>query len=257
MRERDNRGLAVCRPPRVPDSHHDCLIVIPAYNEAATVAQVVRGVCATFAPSKGVRCPVLVVSDASGDDTAEQARNAGARVLELPNRLGAWGAIQAGLRYAHRHHYRHVLTLDADGQHLPDSLPALLAALDAGSDVVIGTCPQRLSRPKRLAWAYFRWLTGLDVHDITSGLRGYGPDAIALLSRAEASLLDYQDIGVLMLLSGQGLHIHELPVPMRPREVGRSRIFSNWFMVARYMVHTTVLCIARIRRRLPAAEQPA
>lgn len=253
--DRDNRRLADRRPPRVPESPHDCLIVIPAYNEAATVADVVRGVCAAFRRS-GAPCPILVVSDASDDGTADLARQAGARVLELPTRLGAWGAIQAGLRYARRHRYGRVLTLDADGQHLPESLPALLTALDQGADVVIGTCPQRLSRPKRVAWAYFRWLTGLDVHDITSGLRGYGPDAIDLLTRPEASLLDYQDIGVLMLLSGQGLSIHEQPVPMRPREVGRSRIFSNWFLVTRYMVHTSVLCIARVRRRLPRlAEQ--
>ncbi len=237
------------RPP-----FRDCLIVIPAYNEAATVADVVGGVCAAFRECGDSGHMILVVSDASDDDTAEQARAAGAQVLELPNRLGAWGAIQTGLRYAHRQGYRRVLTLDADGQHLPESLPALLDALDAGCDVAIGTCPQRLSTPKRIAWAYFRLLTGLDVHDITSGLRGYGAKAIALLARQEASLLDYQDIGVLMLLSGQGMTIRELPVSMREREVGRSRIFSNWFVVARYMVHTTVLCIARIRRRLPTEQ---
>lgn len=227
----------------------DCLIVIPAFNEAATVGDVVRGAVMSL-PAR-----VLVVSDASTDDTSRLAREAGAEVLELPIRLGAWGAIQAGLRYARRHGFGHVLTLDADGQHPVGALPVLRSAL-ARTDVAIGTCPQRLSPAKRIAWAYFRLLTRLRVLDVTSGLRAYGPEAISLLSRSEASLLDYQDIGVLLLLSGQGLSIEEIPVAMRPREVGKSRVFSSWFSVARYMIHTTVLCVARIRRTLPA-ETPA
>jgi glycosyltransferase involved in cell wall biosynthesis len=231
----------------VPASN--CLIVIPAFNESATVASVVAGARAAL-PAR-----ILVVSDASTDDTSARAQAAGAQVLELPVRLGAWGAIQAGLRYARRHGIDHVLTLDADGQHPVGALPRLLAALD-GTDVAIGTCPQRLSLAKRIAWAYFRLITRLKVLDVTSGLRGYGPRAVDLLARSEASLLDYQDIGVLLLLSGQGLSISEMPVSMREREVGRSRVFSNWFSVARYMIHTTVLCVARIRRRLPAEATP-
>lgn len=226
-------------------SRPDCLIVIPAFNEAATVGEVVRGA------SRAMPARVLVVSDASTDDTVAEARSAGADILELPVRLGAWGAIQAGLRYASRHGFRHVLTMDADGQHPVAALPALRSALER-TDVAIGTCPQRLSAAKRIAWAYFRLLTRLHILDVTSGLRAYGPRAIALLARREASLLDYQDIGVLLLLAGQGLVIEEMPVAMREREVGRSRVFSSWFSVARYMMHTTVLCIARIRRSMSA-----
>ncbi len=221
-----------------------CLIVIPALNESATIADVVART------RMALDCPILVVSDASEDDTADRAREAGAQVLVLPTRLGAWGAIQTGLRWAWRHGYAQVLTLDADGQHPPEALPQLRERLSV-SDVVIGTCPQRLSIAKRIAWAYFRMLTRLRVVDVTSGLRAYGDSAIALLARPEASLLDYQDIGVLLLLAGQGLKLEELPVAMKPRQCGRSRVFSNWFQVSRYMIHTTVLCLARIKRRLP------
>lgn len=226
-----------------------CLIVIPALNESATIADVVTRT------RTAIDCPILVVSDASEDDTAQKARDAGAEVIELPSRLGAWGAIQTGLRWAWRHGYEQVLTLDADGQHPPDALPLLRAQLDH-ADVVIGTCPQRLSLAKRIAWAYFRLLTRLRVIDVTSGLRAYGAPALSLLARPEASLLDYQDIGVLMLLSGQGLRLEEVPVAMQPRQCGHSRVFSNWFQVSRYMTHTTVLCLARIKRRLPAGAAP-
>lgn len=224
----------------------DCLIVIPAYNEAATVGAVVDA-ARSATPSR-----VLVVSDASEDATVSEARAAGADVLELPVRLGAWGAIQAGLRYAARHGFEQVLTMDADGQHPVAALSGLRQGLER-SDVVIGTCPQRLSFAKRVAWGYFRLLTRLHVIDVTSGLRAYGPEAVALLARREASLLDYQDIGVLLLIARQGLTVEEVPVAMREREVGRSRVFSSWLSVARYMVHTTVLCVARVGRSLPVA----
>ncbi len=217
------------------------LAVIPARNEATTVSEVVRGVTAF------VGCDVLVVSDASEDETASLARAAGATVIELPCRLGAWGATQTGMRYAQRNRYTTVLTLDADGQHRPQELPALLAAhARSEADVSIGTCTQRLSAAKRLAWRYFRLLTGIGVQDFTSGLRVYDRRAVRALAAREASLLDYQDLGVLMLLRKKGLELHEVPTVMSPRCQGGSRVFSSWPMVARYMLHTTVLCIAQI-----------
>lgn len=229
----------------------DCLAVIPARDEAATVAAVVSGV------EEALGCRVLVVDDASGDETAERARAAGADVLTLPLGLGAWGATQAGIRYAHRQGFPGVITLDADGQHLPASLPALFAAQRRqGAQVVIGTCVERLSRAKRLAWRYLRALTGLRLADFTSGLRLYDRHAIEILAGPEASLLDYQDVGVLMLLARNGLAIEETPAPMVARRQGHSRVFASWWVVARYMLHTTVLCLAQIdagRRASPPA----
>lgn len=230
------------------------LAVIPARNEAATVAEVVRGVIAS------VGCNVLVVSDASTDDTSGLARNAGATVVDLPCRLGAWGATQTGMRYAQRNGYHAVLTLDADGQHHPQRLPALLAEQwRCGANVVIGTYAQRLSLPKRLAWRYFRLLTGIDVQDFTSGLRVYDRRAVRALASREASLLDYQDLGVLMLLRKKGLTLHEVPTVMSPRYQGGSRVFSSWRMVSRYMLHTTVLCFAQlgVRPRITAHATPS
>jgi glycosyltransferase involved in cell wall biosynthesis len=218
-----------------------CLVVIPAHNEAATVGAVVR------AARAAIPADVLVVDDASTDATAAEARAAGATVLSPALQLGAWGATQTGLRYARHRGYARTLTMDADGQHHPDSLPALLDALDDGrTDVAIGSCEPRLSLTKRIAWGYFRGLTGIGVRDFTSGLRAYGPRALEVLASPQASLLDYQDIGVLMLLKARGLTLREVPATMSPRPVGGSRVFSSWPMVARYMVATTVLCLARV-----------
>jgi len=228
----------------------DCLAVIPARDESTTVARVVAGVRATLG------CQVLVVDDASGDPTGAVARQAGALTLRLPLALGAWGATQAGIRFAQRNGYAGVITLDADGQHQPETLPALFAAQAAnGANVVIGTCTQRLSRAKRIAWWYLRVLTGLGLGDFTSGLRLYDRSAVDILAGPAASLLDYQDVGVLMLLARNGMSIRETPVEMLPRREGHSRVFASWPVVALYMMHTTVLCLAQLhtgRRRSPA-----
>lgn len=216
---------------------------MPARNEDATVARMVRGVI------EELGCRVLVIDDASTDATASAARAAGAEVLSLPIGLGAWGATQTGIRYAVRHGYPGVISLDADGQHLPESLPALFAAMQhRDAEVVIGTCVARLSVAKRIAWRYLRVLTGLKLEDFTSGLRLYDARAMAVLASPEASLLDYQDVGVLMLLAQRGLRIAEQSVPMRPRSSGHSRVFASWSVVMRYLINTTVLCLARADR---------
>ncbi len=232
--------------PRLGQRH--LLIVIPARDEEKTVAQVVADARTVSGAA------IVVVDDGSSDQTADRARAAGAIVLSLPVPMGAWGAIQAGMRYAIRHGFRTVLTMDADGQHHARSIPNLTERIDTGElDVVIGACPQRLSLAKRIAWSYFRFITGLAIQDFTSGFRIYGPRSLRVLASRRASLLDYQDVGVLMLMRRQGLRVGEVPVAMSPRVGTRSRVFSSWFVVARYMLHTTVLAFAqtgakRIRR---------
>ncbi len=76
----------------------------------------------------------------------------------------------------------------------------------------------------------------------------YGPEAIRLLASPRATLLDYQDVGVLLLVRRHGLSIREMPVTMFPRRNGKSKVFSSWLLVARYMLQTPVLCFARVGR---------
>ena len=224
------------------------IILIQAHNEQATVGEVVRRIRQTG------NWPVAVIDDCSTDQTATVARAAGAIVLPLPIQLGAWGATQTGLRYALACGYPTAITLDADGQHDPSSIPDLLAPLAAGwADVVIGAFPERASRNLRWAWAYFRLLTGLRIEDITSGFRAYGAAAISILASREASLLDYQDVGVLLILRRKGLRLAEAPVAMNPRTTGRSRIFYSWWAVSRFLLQTSVLGIARIGFTHPLA----
>lgn len=222
------------------------LLVIPAFNEASSIGEVLERI-------RSYRLgDVLVVSDASVDETAAIAQRRGVHVLNLPLQLGAWGATQAGLRFALRHGYDRVVSLDADGQHEPACIQSLLDAQQRNRcNVVIGTHPQRLSAARKLAWHWFRSLSGLRVEDLTSGFRVYDRRAIALLGSSEATLLDYQDVGVLLLARKHGLGVTEVPVQMYARRNGQSKVFSSWLVVLGYMLQTTVLCIARIGRFNP------
>ncbi len=214
------------------------LVVIPARDEAATIGQVVGTLIAA-----GWR-HIFVIDDHSSDDTGNIARRAGATVVRPVLPLGAWGGMQLGVRHALARGYRAVITMDADGQHEVQEIPALLTG-GANADVVIGAHLERASRLRRIAWRWFRAIAGFELRDLTSGFRYYSRPAIELLAASEATLLDYQDVGVLFLLRKAGLRIAEVPVSMNPRQTGKSRIFYSWFSVARYMITTTLLCLAR------------
>ncbi|QJR16534.1 glycosyltransferase [Usitatibacter palustris] len=217
------------------------LVVIPALNEADCIADVIKQ-----ARAQG-EIDIVVIDDGSTDDTARIAREAGAVVLHAPLWQGAWGAIQTGIRYARREGYQAVVTMDADGQHEPGHLPHLIAA-SKDADVVIAACPARGSRARHVAWAYFRFLTGFKYEDLTSGFRYYNTRAIELLATREATLLDYQDVGVLLLLHHAHLKIAEIPVAMNARKSGISRVFFSWWTIVGYMAETTLLCLARWER---------
>jgi len=219
------------------------LILIPAHNEAASIGAVVTETLRLRAE------PVIVIDDRSTDATAEVAEAAGATVLRLPLQLGAWGATQTGLRYAHALGCERVVTLDADGQHEPRAISAVIAPLIEGeADVCIGACPERVSSARRFAWSVFRRLSGLKHEDITSGFRAYNRAAIKTLISPAATLLDYQDVGVLLILRRHGLRVREVAVPMKPRANGKSHVFASWWKVAQYLVITSLLSLARVGR---------
>ena len=221
----------------LPEAHERPLIVIPAKDEGATIGKIVADVIALG------YADVLVVDDASSDDTAVVAQQAGARTVRAPLPQGAWGAMQTGIRYAMRHNFSSVITMDADGQHRPHEIERLMQAAKH-ADVVIGACPSRGSRSRKFAWSLFRRLSGFSLEDLTSGFRLYNVKACTVLAGEAATLIDYQDMGVLLLLRKSGIEFAEVEVEMSERVDGISRIFYSWWAVFRYMVETTVLCVA-------------
>jgi glycosyltransferase involved in cell wall biosynthesis len=216
------------------------LVVIPARNEATTIGTLLRDLRAAGYEH------VLVVDDLSDDGTGDIARAAGAKVLRPVLGMGAWGGMQTGIRYGWREGFGCVVTMDADGQHEVAELPTLMRERE-NAEVVIGAFPQRASRARRIAWGWFGALTGLGLTDLTSGFRCYSGAALGVLSSNEATLLEYQDVGTLLLLRRAGMCMVEVPVLMNQRVAGKSRIFNSWLSVIRYMVVTTLLCLSRWR----------
>jgi glycosyltransferase involved in cell wall biosynthesis len=144
--------------------------LIPGYNEGPRIADVVRGAVA--------RLPVVVVDDGSSDDTATQARAAGAAVIEQRPNQGKGAALRAGFRRALADGADAVLTLDADGQHDSAEIPTFLSAWAAEPrpDLVIGRRNFRAMPPiRRLSnvvggWA-ISWAVGRPIPDNQSGYR--------------------------------------------------------------------------------------
>jgi glycosyltransferase involved in cell wall biosynthesis len=164
------------------------MALVPAYQAAATVGEVVRGILASVPR-------VLVVDDGSSDDTAGEADRSGASVLRLPENSGKGSAVRAGLARVLTTDATHVAFLDADGQHDPADLPRLLAAAAAGQDFVIGSrmgdpdaIPAYRYRTNEIGSRILTRMTGLEVEDAQSGYRVVAAD---LLRRLDLNACGY------------------------------------------------------------------
>ena len=218
----------------------NAVILIPAFNEGEVIAEVIKDI------RQHCDYPIIVIDDASTDDTVAKSQNAGAAVIPLAIQLGAWGATQTGMHYALRHDYEIAITMDADGQHEAESLKNLMQPVIQGlADVSIGACTRRGSLLRRVAWVMMKRASGLSLEDVTSGFRVYNYRAIVTLASWRATLLDYQDIGVLLLLQSQGLSIVDVNVAMQDRRNGHSKVFHSWLAIIYYMCQTLMLGLSK------------
>lgn len=202
------------------------LVVIPAFNEGATIGRIVRRVRA-LEP----KLAVVVIDDGSTDATAKAARDAGAQVVRLPFNMGYGVALQTGYKYALREGYDCVIQLDADGQHEPADIPALLGVIERReADLALGSrfIGARVYRPvlaRRLGMRVFRLLafvlTGTRFSDVTSGFQALGHDLLRFFT-SERYPGDYPDADVLIMLKRAGFTVKEIPVRMYQADGARS-----------------------------------
>ena len=233
------------------------LAVLPAYNEAETVGQVIGAVRAN-APG----FDILVIDDGSTDKTGEIARAAGAMVLRHPFNLGIGGAVQSGFVFARERGYDYMAQVDADGQHCPDEIPGLTRAMrqDPTLDMVCGSrfmtrdraYPSPISRRTGIhifAFILSR-LVGQRISDPTSGFRLYNRRAIALFARDYPH--DYPEVEAVLMVHFHRLRMREVPVRMLARGGGRSSIRSGKSMY--YMIKVLLAICMGLARSRPVPE---
>ena len=214
------------------------LIVIPAKNEEKTISDVIKGLL-----NEGFK-DILVIDDASNDKTAEKASLLEVKTISLPFPMGTWGAISTGFLYASKYNYDIVVTMDADGQHLPKEVKKLIDCIKKNnSDLCIGTFPQRYGIIKTNVIKFLKLISGLNYEDILSGFRAYRKSLFSLLMDKSFLTIDYQDIGILLIAKQNKMKISEVEVKMNPRLYGKSRVYSNIFQIVRYILFSILWSI--------------
>lgn len=220
------------------DPRHICA-VIPTYNNGGTVAEVVRRVL-----QRGL--PVIVVDDGSTDGTQDALKGLDIKILRHSQNRGKGIALRTGLEEARRLGYRQALTIDADGQHDPSDIPALVAAA-APRTLVVGSrniAAEGMSSGSTFANRFSNfWFTLQTAHklpDTQTGFRIYPledlPSLKLLTARYEAELT------LLVFSAWKGLKLVPVPVKVYYPEdrVSHFRPFADFFRIS---VLNTVLCV--------------
>jgi dolichol-phosphate mannosyltransferase len=222
--------------------------VVPAFNEAGKIGEVVRKISRVHA-----RC-VFVVDDASSDGTADEARVAGAeRVLVHERNRGVGAAIRTGLMAAKREGFEIGVVLSGDDQHEPSELPRLLEPLFAGkADLVQGSrwlpggAVPGIPRQRRWLTRLYPWLfrlaSGYPSTDGTNGLRAF---RLTLLDdpriRLEQDWLDRYELEPYLLYQAVrcGYRVHEVPVTVRyhARGTTKMRLLRDGWRILRPLIH--------------------
>jgi glycosyltransferase involved in cell wall biosynthesis len=187
--------------------------LIPAFNEAPYIANVVKGTQPHVEQ-------VVVIDDGSGDGTAQVAQAAGATCLRSDTNCGKASALRTGIAFACAQDFTHAITLDGDGQHLPEDIPVMISvAKETGADLVIGARSfdrARMPRARyysntigsRLASA----LVGCEIRDSQSGFRLFRLDK---LRETKLRSRSYElEMEILIKMARSGCTIAHAPVHM-------------------------------------------
>jgi glycosyltransferase involved in cell wall biosynthesis len=226
------------------------MIAIPAWNESGSVESVIQHVRAQVPESR-----IVVINDGSTDNTEALARRAGATTLSLPFNVGVGGAMRTAFLYARRHGFDAVVQVDADAQHNPEEISALLAGLEE-ADIVVGTrfhanSTYRVRGPRRWAMSLLSWslsrMAKKELSDTTSGFRSAGPRAIDLFADAYPAEYLGDTVGSLTIAIREGLVIDETPVTMYYRRVGRPSKSAIWSTL--YLGRASLALVVQLLKR--------
>ncbi|MFD2674630.1 polyprenol monophosphomannose synthase [Gulosibacter bifidus] len=233
--------------PAMDGNPHDVLVVIPTYNERENIEHIVN-----LALDSTKRVHVLVVDDGSPDGTGDladamAARNPRIHVMHRTGKQGLASAYLQGFEWGQAQGYTYLMEFDADGSHPAAKIPELIAQLDAGAELVLGsrwvpggaTENWPLSRQllSRMAALYCRIWLNSGIRDITAGFRGYRADTLKTfdLSRIGAAGYCFQ-IEMAWMYERAGLPVVEVPITFVERVHGNSKMSGNIIIEALWRV---------------------
>ncbi|RLM83751.1 DUF2304 family protein [Halobellus sp. Atlit-38R] len=212
---------------RFDGGNHPIVVVMPAYNEAASIESVLSAL-----PEQVADHPLepVVVSDGSDDETALRAGDAGATVAEHPINQGQGGALRTGFKIAQQKDAEVVVTMDADGQHPVAELPNLVQpVLDGDADYVMGSRYRGVDRTgngiiRKTGIRFFTWLinrlTKSGITDCTNGYRAIRGDDIGKFTLTEER---FSAPELIIEARKNGLEIKEIPMVINEREAGETK----------------------------------
>ena len=221
----------------------DTVIIIPAYNEEATIAQVIKDV------QKSMDADIVVVNDGSRDHTSAITHELGVKVIDLQENQGIGVAMRTGYQYAYAQNYQFAIQVDADGQHDINRLQDILDLIKnkqcdmaVGSRYVIKT-NYHSTFLRRLGIRYFSILLYVLhkkwIKDTTSGFRAVNQKVINVFMKQYPD--DYPEVPMLSYLLKHDFSVCEIPVEMKQRQGGKSSINFTDSIV--YMIKTTAVCL--------------
>jgi hypothetical protein len=212
------------------DTPSQILVIIPARNEAAHIRSVIKGIWGNISD-----CDILVVEDGSIDNTVQIVRSSGAKIISLPINLGYGGALRVGFNYALSKGYKYVISMDADGQHDPNDLDAIMRAIcEEDNDLVIGSrflgeVTYSIPIARQIGMVLFSKITsavvGKRITDTTCGFMGIGPKALPVV--ASTCPTDFPNAELICTVACRGLKVREVPVRIHKRDNGAS-MFTLW-----------------------------
>lgn len=244
----------------MPDSAPRTLVVIPTYCEKENIAQLVARVRAAVPAAH-----VLIVDDNSPDGTGQIADGLAAadpniRVLHRTVKDGLGRAYVAGFSRALSEGFTRVVEMDADGSHQPEQIPLLLAAVEEGADVAIGTrwmpggsvvnWPLRRQLISRVGTAYARIMLHSPLRDVTSGFRAFRASALTSVDLSAFRGMGYVfQIEMVWRAQQAGLTVVEVPITFIERVAGASKM--SFAIAWEAMVQITRWGVAGVGRKSP------
>lgn len=226
------------------------LVIIPAYNEAENIKNVVDTIKTKFE-----ELDYVVINDGSKDSTARICKENNYNIVDLPVNLGLAGAFQTGMRYALYNNYDYAIQFDGDGQHNAEYINAMAdMAENKGLDLVIGS--RFINEKKNVSFRMLgntliglliKMTTGVTIKDSTSGMRLYNRRIIEKL----AYQMNYgPEPDTIAFLIRCGAKVGEYPVTMNERLAGESYLsFTNGI---KYMFHmiSSILIVQWFRKKV-------